>query len=226
MSIEDDSGMPRELESLSHSKAFCWGNKKKLFFAHANFSMNPTLWDKDLLEVVPYEQENDIRIGDVIVFVSPIDETIVAHRIIAISEEGICTKGDNNIAEDTWRLGFAAIFGKVVSVFRNKEHHIILGGMAGLLIASWSNKNQRMKAKAIRHLYPVYLVMSKMDIFKNCGSRFIEPKVAIFKEKEKSKIVLLSGDRVIGRYNEELGEWNINYLYRFFVDSAKFQKKQ
>ena len=226
MSIEEDSGTPMELNSLSHSKTFKWSNKKSLFFAHVSRSMNPTLWEKDLLEVVPYEQENDVRIGDVIVFSSPVDETIVAHRVIAIFEEGICTKGDNNSAEDSWRLGADAIFGKVVAVSRNKEHHPILGGMAGLLIASWSNKNQRMKTKAIRHLYPFYRVISNIDIFKNCGSQFIKPKVAVFKEKERSKMVLFSGDRVIGRYNEELGEWNINYLYRLFISGAKIQKKQ
>jgi signal peptidase I len=224
MSIEDDGEIPTELGSLLYPKAFGWSNNKSIFFVHVNCSMNPTLWEKDILEVVPYNKKNDIRIGDVIVFASPIDETIIAHRVIAIFEEGICTKGDNNGAEDPWRLGAEAIFGKVVVAFRNKEHHIILGGMAGLLIAGWSNKNQKIKSKAIRHLYPVYQFALKIDLFKNCGSKFIKPKVAVFKEKGKSKMVLLSGSRVIGRYNEESGEWNINYIYRFFVSGAKFQK--
>jgi signal peptidase len=135
MSIEENCRISIELESLSYPKAFGRSNKETLFFIHTNYSMNPTLWEKDLLEVVPYRQKEDIRIGDVIVFESPVDGTILAHRIIAIHEEGICTKGDNNRLRDPWLLSPEAIFGKVVAVSRNKEHHEVLGGRAGLLKA-------------------------------------------------------------------------------------------
>jgi hypothetical protein len=73
------------------------------------------------------------------------------------------------------------------------------------------------KIKAIRHLYPLYRAALKIDPFKSCGSLIIKPKTAVFKKGGKNRIMLLSGNRVIGSYDEDKGEWNINCLYRFFI---------
>jgi hypothetical protein len=211
-------------ESESFPNIFSAGNNESLFFVHTGCSMNPTLWKKDLLEVVPYKQKTDIRIGDVIVFISPIDKTILAHRVIAIQEEGFCTKGDNNRSKDSCLLTTEAVFGKVTSVTRNNKRHMISGGMPGLLKARFSIINQRTKTKAIRILYPIYRAALEKSPLKGLGSYIIKPKMAIFREKGKNKFMLLSGDRVIGTYNEESDEWMINYIYRFFISSAKIQR--
>jgi signal peptidase I len=196
---------------------------RPLFFAHAKSSMNPTLWDRDLLEVVPYSRENSVQKGDVIVFPSPMDKTIIAHRAIVVSPTGICTKGDNNGEEDPWRLGREVILGKVVAASRNHNHRKIRGGQQGLLLAKWDHINHRLRAKIKGYLSPIYWAISNSEMLKKFGSRFMNLKAVKFKREEDNDIFLLSGDRVIGKYDARKAAWDINCIYRLFIDEDIFQ---
>lgn len=86
-------------------------------------SMFPTLEDGDLvfLEQVPF---NSISVGDIIVYNPPCaaESFSVIHRIVAISDGGFITKGDNNGVTDqaagiaTGPVTAACIEGEVVFV--------------------------------------------------------------------------------------------------------------
>ena len=71
-------------------------------FAHRGTSMNPTLSERDLLEIVPYG-ERPVRAGDVLFFLSPLGDKHVVHRAVCVTSKGIQTHGDNNRQRDKER---------------------------------------------------------------------------------------------------------------------------
>ena len=92
-----------------------------------------------------------------------------------------------------------------------------------MLLAKWSKSNRCFRAKAMRHLSPIYQAVSNRYMIKNYGSRFIKFKVVKFKRDNDNDIFLLLGDKVIGRYNAKKDAWDINYVYRLFINEAMFQ---
>ena len=66
-------------------------------------SMLPTLYSGDLV-VIYKPQPQDIRVGDIVVYRSPLTGRLVIHRVIEINEcdGSYCyiTKGDNNLHPD------------------------------------------------------------------------------------------------------------------------------
>ena len=78
-------------------------------------SMSPSLDAGDLVTVSPTSVEQ-LEIGDVIVFDSPLGGGLVCHRIIAVSEGPditFQTKGDNNEDPDPFMVEPERIVGKV-----------------------------------------------------------------------------------------------------------------
>ncbi len=76
-------------------------------------SMLPTLYTGDIVVVYKPSPE-EIRIGDIIVYKSPMHNKLVIHRIIKIvkCESGYCfiTKGDNNLRADN-EIGLQPSYG-------------------------------------------------------------------------------------------------------------------
>ncbi|MBN1978387.1 MAG: hypothetical protein JW918_13400, partial [Anaerolineae bacterium] len=118
-----------------------------LFFAHRGSSMNPTLHESDLLEIVPCGGDfpsprvgeggrggiRSARVGDVIALAPPEADHLVVHRVVRVTPEGVCTRGDNNAGEDGWRLGPERVIGRVVAAWRGRRRRRIFGGWAGRL---------------------------------------------------------------------------------------------
>jgi signal peptidase len=76
------------------------------FFSVSSGSMIPTLNVGDYI-VVKYEPFDELKVGDIIVFHSPINPNdIIVHRIFDIKlvngEKTLITKGDNNLYPDPW----------------------------------------------------------------------------------------------------------------------------
>jgi hypothetical protein len=181
--------------------------------------MNPTLWDRDLLKVIPYKDKS-VQIGDVIVFVSPINGILVAHRVTAVSLSYIRTKGDSNSKEDPWYLSHKTVPGKVVESSHNTKNQKIGGGLSGLLLAKLSNYKHMTFLKSKHFFYPIFQTIHKRNILGRLNNPFIEPMVACFKGKDKNNILLISGKRVVGYYNEKYNEWHIYPIYRLFINEA------
>ena len=80
-------------------------------FSH---SMVPTFYKGDMIVVYG---ENDVSVGDIIVFEAPNRKYPIIHRVIEIAPEGIRTKGDNNEYADPWKIGNGDIYGKAVLKF-------------------------------------------------------------------------------------------------------------
>ena len=86
------------------------------FDAILSGSMSPSMNVGDLVVVAP-QSPDDLKVGDVIVFQSPIGNSLVCHRIIAITQEDgslvFHTKGDYNEDPDPFTLQSDSIVGKV-----------------------------------------------------------------------------------------------------------------
>jgi hypothetical protein len=189
----------------------------RLFFAHGGRSMNPILWQGDLLEVIPYH-DTSIKAGDIIIFNSPEDESFIVHRVISISSEGIHTKGDNNNHRDHWSLRSSDIIGKVIAATYSMKRRNLRGGLLGLLLARWSHSMYEIFRCGIYHMRPIYMLLESQDILYHLGTHFIEPKVTVFKGNSENGVMLLSGRRIIGRYNYSKNQWNLHCVYRLFID--------
>lgn len=90
------------------------------FCAHRGNSMQPTLSERDLLEIEPYGRR-PMRRGDVIFFTHPQEDKPAVHRVMRISSEGILTRGDNNNLMDPWVLRAEDVIGRVVRARQGKE---------------------------------------------------------------------------------------------------------
>ena len=88
-----------------------------LFCAHTGPSMNPTLCQRDLLEVRPHVPLMP-RVGDVILCLPPGADRAVVHRIVSLTIGDIRTRGDNNSSADPWVLQPSDIVGQVVAAHR------------------------------------------------------------------------------------------------------------
>lgn len=74
-------------------------------------SMKPTFGPGDLI-VVSAETANDLRVGQIITYQTPVsDHHVVSHRVVRIVSEGlrpvVVTKGDGNAAADPWQARLA-----------------------------------------------------------------------------------------------------------------------
>jgi signal peptidase len=81
-------------------------------------SMKPTLEPGDLILVQKVDPMN-LKVGDIIVFEVPWSSTPIVHRVVAIEDGKIFTKGDSNLYPDPGYRSPEDIYGKVIEVSGN-----------------------------------------------------------------------------------------------------------
>jgi len=102
-------------------------------FVHAGVSMLPTLRPGYLVYVRPAKE--NLSPGDVIVFMRASDDCCFTHRVVAITERGLFTQGDNNLEPDTLQVSWEQIVGKVETMEVGGQRQPVLGGAKGLRAA-------------------------------------------------------------------------------------------
>jgi signal peptidase I len=93
-------------------------------FMYEGKSMNPTFFDKDMVDVGIYHDFSEIKVGDIVITKSLniTGNKCVCHRIVEITEEGrIKTRGDNNSGVDSWELTINDLEGKVINADRPRR---------------------------------------------------------------------------------------------------------
>ncbi|MGB9631438.1 MAG: signal peptidase I [Candidatus Methanodesulfokora sp.] len=78
-------------------------------------SMEPTLEPGDLILVQKVDPAS-LKVGDIIVFEVPWSNTPIVHRVIAIDNGKIFTKGDNNLYPDPSYRTSGDVYGKVIEI--------------------------------------------------------------------------------------------------------------
>lgn len=77
-------------------------------------SMEPTLKVNGIV-IIKEAEYDEINIDDIIMY--EIDDKMITHRVVDISDEGIRTKGDNNNVQDAYLLQPENIRGKAVAIW-------------------------------------------------------------------------------------------------------------
>lgn len=188
------------------------------FAAYVGPSMNPTLREPEMLEVVPYDSR-PLRVGDVVFFVpSPEADQPVVHRVARVTPVGISTRGDNNAQEDTFLLQPEDIKGRVLAAWRGQKRREIAGGLQGRLTSRWL-LCRRILGKGVSYLlYPLYYALSRWGFIARLLPAPLRPRVVVFQTQGQDQFRLLLGQHVIGRYDDQKRQWQIQRPFRLFVD--------
>lgn len=109
------------------------------YVVYKGSSMHPLLHDSELLVLEHYGERLPGK-GDVIVFDCPSLGYKVIHRVISVNNGTIRTQGDSNSEIDPYRLGLAAIQGRVIGVCRGGGTVMISGGSQGAILGWYLRK--------------------------------------------------------------------------------------
>jgi len=195
------------------------------FAAYAGPSMNPTLREPEMMEVVPYDNR-PLRVGDVAFFLSPEADQPVVHRIVRVTPAGISTLGDNNTQEDTYLLQPKHIKGQVVAAWRGQKRREIAGGLLGRLTSRWLRWRRGLDRGVSPLLHPLYQALSCCGLIARCLPAPFRTRVVVFQTKGQDQFRLMLGQHIIGRYDDQKRQWQIQRPFRLFVDERVLQKQQ
>ena len=191
--------------------------KKLKAMNYIGSSMNPTLKPGDRLDTASCHWR-EIRRGDVIVFVSPADESKAVHRVIFVDSNGLRTRGDNCDRIDPWVLSPDQIVGRVVSVQRGNRRRRIFGGYWGRIFAGTARALHMIDSHASVLLRPVYDRLARSGILRRWVPVSMEPRVISYTHPGGTELQLLMGRWVVGRRLPGMAWWNIRRPFRLFVD--------
>ncbi|MBU0493861.1 MAG: S26 family signal peptidase, partial [Chloroflexi bacterium] len=182
-------------------------------------SMNPTLAEPDLLEVVAYG-ERPVQPGDVVYFQPPEGGREVVHRVARVTPSGVYTRGDNNPQEDPYLLQPADIIGQVVAAQRGVTRRRIAGGRRGVLRGVACRPRRMVNRGVSRLLHSAYRALADIGLFRRLLPTGLRPRVFAFQARNQTFLKLLMGRRVVGQYDTRENEWRIRRPFRLLVDEA------
>lgn len=193
------------------------GSGETVFAAYAGSSMDPTLREPEIIEVVPYEGR-PLRIGDVALFLSPEAGRLVVHRIVRVTPAGVSTLGDNNTGEDRFLLQAKSIKGRVVAAWRGRKRRRIAGGYRGRWTGRWCRWRRALDRGVSSLLRPFYHALIRRGLIARWLPAGVRPRVVVFQARGRDRSRLLWGRHVIGRYDDRHGRWLVRRPCRLFVD--------
>jgi hypothetical protein len=182
-------------------------------------SMNPVLKPGDRLQVISCNGQ-EIRRGDVIVFIPPGRDSKVVHRVISVNSLGVKTRGDNCNQEDDWVLSREHIIGRVVAAQRGSRRLRVFGGLWGHLLAVAIRATKSIDSNLTSLLRPFYQRLVRAGVFRRWLPAWMKTKAISLSHPAGTELQLLMGRRVIGRWLPGKGGWNIRRPFRLFVDEA------
>lgn len=196
--------------------------EKMFFAAYVGPSMNPTLREPEMMEIMPYDSR-PLRVGDVVFSLPPQKDQPVVHRVVRVTPAGISTLGDNNTQEDTFLLQPKDISGRVVAVWRGQVRRVIAGGLQGRLKSRGLRWRRALDRGVSPLLHPLYYAMSRRGVIAGLLPPPFRPRVIVFRARGRDQFQLLLGPRIIGRYDDRKRQWHIQRPFRLFVDDRILQ---
>jgi SynChlorMet cassette protein ScmC len=195
------------------------------FAAYSGPSMNPTLREPEIMEIVPYGSR-PLRVGDVAFFLPVGADQPVVHRIRRVTPAGISTLGDNNAREDALLLQPKNIKGRVVAAWRGQKRRKIAGGLPGRLASRWLGWRRVLDRGASPLLHPLYRALSHRGLIARVLPAPFRPRVVVFHAQGRDQFQLLLGQRIIGRYDERGHQWRIRRPFHLLVDGGALPGQQ
>ena len=185
--------------------------------AYSGPSMNPTLREPEMMEILPYGNLPP-RVGDVIFFLPPTDTQPVVHRIIRVTPAGCSTRGDNNTREDPYLVPSGNIKGRVVAAWRGRKRRRIPGGLPGRLESRWVRWKQGLDRGVSPLLHPLYQALFHSGFIARLVPTSFRPRVVVFHTQGRDQFQLLLGKRLIGRYDDQRQQWQIQRPFQLLVE--------
>jgi signal peptidase I len=187
---------------------------RKIFYIGP--SMNPLLKRGDTLLVVPYGSQK-IQPGDVIVFPHPSQGQVV-HRVVAVTAEGLITKGDNNPTVDDRLIAPGDVLGRVKAIDRqgrtlpvSRRAPSALYLLKGRQLFDWVFS---------RLLQPVYERLAQFGVCRGPLRALIKPRLVYFSRPDGPEGQLWLGNVLIGRKSPRQSRWSIRRPFGLWVDEA------
>lgn len=187
------------------------------FAAYVGSSMNPTLREPEMMEVVPYG-DRPVHVGDVAYFRPPGTDQSIVHRVVRVTPAGISTRGDNNVRGDAGLLRSEDIQGRVVAAWRGQQRRKIAGGLRGRLTGRGLRWGLGLCRGASPLMHPIYQALSHRGWIARLLPASFRPRVVVFHVHGWSQHQLLLGKRVIGRYDGYRHQWQIQRPFHLLVD--------
>jgi hypothetical protein len=198
------------------------GPGSMFFAAYVGPSMNPTLREPEIIEILPYGGR-PLRVGDVVFFLPPEADQPVVHRIIRVTPAGISTLGDSNTREDTLIVQPEDIQGQVVAVWHGQKRRAIAGGVQGHLTSRWLRWRRLPGKRVSRLLHAPYYALSRHGVIARLMPAPFRPRVVVFQTEGHGEFRLLLGQQIIGRYDARKHLWKIRRPFRLIVDARVLQ---
>jgi SynChlorMet cassette protein ScmC len=195
------------------------------FAAYVGPSMNPTLREPEIMEIMSYGSR-PLRVGDVAFFLPPEADQPVVHRVVRVTPAGISTLGDNNTQEDTFLLQPQSIKGQVVAAWRGQKRRKIAGGLQGRFTSRWLRWRRVLDRGVSPLLHPLYQALSHWGLIAWVLSVPFRPRVVVFHAQGGDQFQLLLGQRVIGRYDVYRHQWKIQRPFHLFVSGRALPGRQ
>jgi len=195
------------------------------FAAYIGPSMNPTLREPEIMEIKPYVHR-PLRVGDVIFFLAPETDQPVVHRVVRMTPSGVSTLGDNNTQEDAFLLQPKNIKGRVAAAWRGQKRRKIAGGLAGRLSCRWLLWRRFLDRRVSPLLHPLYRALSSGGLIARLLPARFRPRVVVFHAQGRDQYRLLLGQRIIGRYDDQRYQWQIQRPFQLFVNERVLPVQQ
>ncbi|MBD3386651.1 SynChlorMet cassette protein ScmC [candidate division KSB1 bacterium] len=189
------------------------------YMVYTGPSMNPILREPDLLKLQPYK-DRFVKCGDVICFKAPENGRLIVHRVIRVDSKGIRTRGDNNTRTDPYLLQPGDIIGQVVWAQKDSRHRRIYGSTTGVLTGYYCQSRRLISRPILRSLHGLYRAMANTGLFRLLLPSRLFPRVYVFRSGQLCIVKCLLGRRVIGKYDNRKGIWQIDRPYRLFLREA------
>jgi hypothetical protein len=187
--------------------------------------MMPTLRPGDKIQC-DVDERQQIRKGDVIVFVPPGGDSKIVHRVTFVNSNGIRTRGDNCNHADGWVLSREHIIGRVVAAQRGRRRFRVYGGPLGHSLAMAIRAGKNIESLLSSLLRPFYRRLAEGGAFRRWLPSGMRPRVISFNREAGTELQLVMGRRVIGRRLEGKPGWHIRRPYRLFVDEESLPENK
>jgi signal peptidase I len=178
--------------------------------------MQPTFREGDELLVLPLGDALP-RQGDVIAFSLPGEDRTIVHRVEAIRNGGIRTRGDASTSPDPGILLLSSIRGRVEFVRGEKGWRRVRNGRAGKMVAYTVTIRRQVRALIAPALNPVYRALSASRLVKRLGST-LPTRLIVYQRPLGPEYQLRLFGLTIGRCLPGRKQWRIRTPFRLVVD--------
>jgi hypothetical protein len=184
-------------------------------------SMSPTLRAGDVLHVSALRAEQ-IRCGDVAVFIVDARSQVVVHRIVSRTDAGFVSMGDNNASPDSHLLPPGDIIGRVFVAENHGKTRRIRGGLQGRVEGFVRRLGCLTERKMCGVLRPLYRFLAESGVFRKLGRPALQTKVVMYhRHTGDAELQLLWKNRAIGRLASGNERWVIKRPFRLLIDEKR-----